>query len=109
MPGILRMPIRSAQSYQKNVHLWRVLAPQYASAYRRASVEDHLCTTSFAAFSMGSVIPWSMPAEFRQQAFSVGSGIAALTNIAVINDAVPREPMNELPANDHPRTGIATA
>ena len=30
-------------SHTKILHLWRVLAPQYhASAYRRASVEDHL-------------------------------------------------------------------
>ena len=85
-------------SHTKLLHLWRVLAPQYASAYRRALVEDHLCKTSFAAFSRetGSVIPWSMAAASRQQAFSVGSGIAGLANIAVINDAVPREPMNEL-------------
>lgn len=76
------------------LHLWRVLAPHYASAYRRASVEDHLCESSFAAFGGSGVIPWGMapsgpgtPAgSARPRAFSVGSGLPGLAGIAVAND-----------------------
>jgi hydroxybutyrate-dimer hydrolase len=89
-----------------SLHLWRILAPVYGSAYARASVGDHLCKTSFATAPSGSVQQWDRTA--MQRAFGNGNGLPGLPadlalrprgNIDIIDDAA-EPPRNELQSPD---------